>query len=216
MAVVPTLEHQSIFSEKQFNTVVDVGANKGQFSLFASVRWPDARIFAFEPLPDQAAKFQKVHGNTVKLFNCALGTEKTEVEMHVASRKDSSSLLPLSDQQKKLFSMDEIASFAVPVERLDNLIKANEVVKPALLKIDVQGYEYEVLCGAQSILSQFDCIFVEVSFTELYTGQKLFPDINALLEDAGFQIEGKIVTGYGLDNQEVQADLLYTRLGRGH
>jgi FkbM family methyltransferase len=207
--VVPTTEHEEAFADLEFASIVDVGANVGQFSLFASHRWPNAIIHAFEPIPDQAARFVAVHGDRVKLHHCALGESRTSLPIHIASRKDSSSLLPLGQRQKAMFDMDEIGQFEVAVERLDAMLDPADLPQPSLLKVDVQGFEYEVLRGADSVLRHFSHVYIEVSFVELYEGQKLFPQIEALIVAAGFALVRKLNVAKDEIGTEVQADLLF-------
>jgi len=208
--VVPTIEHAPALCHVEPATVIDVGANKGQFSSFARVRWPHARIIAFEPLPGPAARYRKVLGDRAKLFGCALGAEDGRSDMHIASRDDSSSLLALGDEQKSLFHMDQVATLSVEVRRLDRVL-AGMVDPPALLKIDVQGFEFEVLSGLGDLASAVEWIYVETSFVELYTGQRLHDEVATLLAGLGYeQIIEHNVTMDG--DRKVQADFLFKKL----
>ncbi len=211
--VVPGVEHGSAFVGREFATVLDVGANKGQFAAFARHRWPAARIICFEPLPGPRARLETVLHGSAEVHPIALGNSEGEANMHLASREDSSSLLPLGDAQKELFSMDEERLVAVPVRRLDSIVGAGDLVRPALLKIDVQGFEFETLQGATGILGSLDAVYVECSFVELYVGQKLAADVAdflrgfSLIETGRFNICRKGI-------QDVQADLLFEREAR--
>lgn len=208
-AVVPTTDHGAAFDGLEFASIVDVGGNVGQFSLFASHRWPKAVIHAFEPIPDQADRFAAVHGNRVTLHRCALGEQATTLPIHIASRKDSSSLLPLGKRQKAMFAMDEVGTIDVPVKRLDSVLSSEDLPKPALLKIDVQGFEYEVLRGGGELLRHFSHIYVEASFVELYEGQKLFGEIEKILKAKGFKLAAEFNVSRDTDGEKVQSDLLY-------
>jgi FkbM family methyltransferase len=206
--VVPSVEHAPAFRHREFASVLDVGANKGQFAEFARHRWPAARLICFEPLPDPRAKLENVVRGRAEVHQIALGNADGEMTMHVASRDDSSSLLPMGDAQKKLFSMGEEALVSVPVRRLDTVVHPNELVRPALLKIDVQGFEFETLQGALGLLPSIDAVYVECSFVELYVGQKLAVDVTELLRDFDFVEKGRFNV-YRTGLQEVQADLLF-------
>jgi len=209
-AVVPTIEHAPALAAIEPHTVIDVGANKGQFSAFAAQRWPNAEIVAFEPQPDQAARYRAVMGDRARLLGCALGSTAGKLDLHLASRKDSSSLLALSDEQKSIFGMDEVGTITVDVERLDNVLAGGAIKAPALLKIDVQGFEYEVIEGLGALADKVEWIFVETSFIELYKGQRLHADVATLLESLGYDLA--IEHNVTMDGQrKVQADLLYRR-----
>lgn len=208
--VVPTIEHGAGLLDVMPTQVIDVGANKGQFSAFAAARWPQASLFAFEPIPDQARRFRRVLGNRAKLFECALGAAAGEADMHIASRADSSSLLPLAEQ-KKIFSMEERSTVTVPVRRLDEVLHITKLAGPTLLKIDVQGFEYEVLQGATELLPAIKWIFVEVSFVELYEGQRLYPEIARLLDTLGYDFVRRTGGFNDAEGKEIQADILFVR-----
>jgi len=208
--VVPGVEHGRAFVGRDFATVLDVGANKGQFAAFAHHRWPDARLVCFEPLPGPRSKLEAILGTGAQVQAVALGNHDGEAEMHLASREDSSSLLPLGDSQKRLFSMDEERVVSVPVRRLETVIKVGRLERPALLKIDVQGFEFETLEGAASLLDDVDAVYVECSFVELYAGQKLAGDVAAFLRGFGLIETGRFNL-CRLGGRDIQADLLFER-----
>jgi hypothetical protein len=84
-------------------------------------------------------------------------------------------------------------------------------VEPALLKIDVQGFEMEVLRGAVEILSSFSSIYVECSFIELYSGQALINETIEFLYSAGFALAGLFNQTTDSCGRPVQADVLFHR-----
>jgi len=93
--VTATLDHDTALGRDSFATVIDVGANKGQFAVYARIRWPNARLICFEPLPNPRAKLVRVTSGHAEIHDCALGAEPGEGRMHLATRTDSSSLLAL-------------------------------------------------------------------------------------------------------------------------
>jgi FkbM family methyltransferase len=208
--VAPTVEHEAALGRLQFASVIDIGANKGQFASFCMGRWPQADLYCFEPLPAERAKLEKVVPKA-RVYGCALGPEAGEALLHVATRADSSSLLPLDDLQKSLFNMDEKETLTVDVRRLDAVIEPGLLKRPALLKIDVQGYELEVLKGAGALLDVIDAAFIEVSFAPLYRGQAEPSDIIAFLARHGLQMAGNFNQTNDADDRAVQADFLFLR-----
>ncbi|MGB0970478.1 MAG: FkbM family methyltransferase [Mycobacterium sp.] len=208
--VVPGVEHGLSFVGHDFATVLDVGANKGQFAAFARRRWPEARIVCFEPLPGPVGRLVAIVGAHVEVHPVALGNCEGTADMHLASREDNSSLLPLGDAQKHLFSVDEERIVSVPVRRLDTVITQDQLARPALLKIDVQGFEFETLQGATGILEAVDAVYVECSFLELYAGQKLAADVTDFLRGFGLIETGRF-NMCRLGEEDVQADLLFER-----
>jgi hypothetical protein len=133
-----------------------------------------------------------------------------EAPIHVSRADDSSSLLPISDLQTGLFpGTAEKETRAVTVKPLDRILETKDVLAPALLKIDVQGYEREVLEGCASLLPCFSYVYVECSFLELYTGQALAHDVVDLLSGNGFALEGVYNLTYDKAGLAVQGDFLF-------
>lgn len=204
--VKPSVEHRRALRHLQPRTVIDVGANKGQFAYLANSLWPQARIVSFEPLPRPRDRLASLMGKRITIHDCALGETEGAATIHIASREDSSSLLPLG-RQSELFQMREVGVIKVPVRRLDDVM-TESLSRPALLKVDVQGFEYEVLKGASRLLEQIDWVYVEASFIELYHGQRLAVDVVELLAVHGFQEVGRY-NELEDAGKVVQADILF-------
>ena len=213
--VFPSLEHMSISFGAEFATVIDVGASRGQFALFALARFPGARIIGFEPLPEARETAHEVlEGRHVELHGVALGSSRREMKLHVSARDDSSSLLPIGAQQVAAFpGTHETHSTVVRVDVLESYLD-DTISRPCLLKIDVQGLELDVLKGAGSSLSHVDEVLVEASFTELYTGQALADDIIQYLAEYNFHLVDVHGLVRALDGTALQADWLFRRVNR--
>jgi len=175
--------------------VFDIGANRGQFSLAASLN-SDAYIFAFEPLLNPASIYRKVFENNkkVKIFQAAIGPSVKEEMMHISTKDDSSSLFKISSLQNELFTgTHEVGLEKGSIAPLDHFISSKEISSPALLKLDVQGFELEALNGCQSLFHKFDQIYCECSFIPLYEGQKLSSEIISFLNTYNYELIGFII-----------------------
>lgn len=214
--VAASVEHEAIPLRADYRTVIDAGANRGQFALFAMRRFPESALICFEPLPGPAALLRRVLGNTnrLTLHSVALGAESREAEFHVSAADDSSSLLPIGPRQRAAYpGTEERTVQTVQVRRLDDLVLATDVAAPVLLKIDVQGGELDVLRGAEALLPQVDAVLVEVSFVELYSEQPLADDIWEFLRTRDFSCRGVWSVSYGSSGECLQGDLLFARSG---
>lgn len=214
--VAASIEHEAIPLRSDFATVIDVGANRGQFVIFAAHRFPGARLICFEPLPRARSQLLRATGSTdrLQLWDVALGDSTETAEFHVSAADDSSSLLPIGRRQTEVFpGTQERETIGVQVRRLDEVLTAPELVKPVLLKLDVQGGELAVLKGAEGILPAVDAILIEVSFVELYSGQALVDEVWDALRRTGFSCRGIWSITYGPSGVCLQGDFLFARDG---
>jgi FkbM family methyltransferase len=213
MRVAPSIEHQAVLKSLNVDRLIDVGGNRGQFSLMARLEHPHLQIHAFEPLPGEAAVYRKVFSGdpAVTLHEMALGETAGVAELHLSRRADSSSLLPIGELQSKLFpSTDEVGTLKVRVAALDDLIDVWGPAKNALLKLDVQGFELSVLKGARGALRNCAFVYAECSEIPLYTGQALFPEVAGFLAGEGFKPVRRANEQF-VDGKLVQADHLFQR-----
>lgn len=199
------------------HTVVDIGANRGQFALTARHCFAQAMIFSFEPLSVPAAIFRKVFVDdaAVHLHTVAIGEQKGNAAIHVSARDDSSSLLPITEAQNRLFpGTAETGTETIQVGRLEDYLNAADIVPPALLKLDVQGFELVALRGCEDLLGRFAYVYAECSFLELYTGQAFADDVISWLRERRFHLNGVYNMTYDRRGCAVQADFLFKYVPR--
>lgn len=190
--VAPSFEHEGLLRGLgSLKTIVDVGANVGQFALLSRIVQPDARVISFEPISSTASTFRDVIGNDdmVTLYETALGQTTGMACIHVTARADSSSLLKPQQIMEVFPGTHEVGVQTIKVSRLDEVLRLDAIERPALLKLDVQGFEGQVLKGGATLLPSFDWVYCEISFIELYEGQPLANELIAWLGEHGFLIE---------------------------
>jgi FkbM family methyltransferase len=208
------VEHEAVLQTLECECVVDIGANRGQFALISRKLFPQAKIHAFEPLAEPAQIFKKIFEEdpNIKLRACAIGPAKTISTMHVTRDDDSSSLLPITSAQSSLFpSTVEKETRQVTVLPLSQALGKTYLPPASLLKIDVQGFELEVLKGCEDILNKFSHLYIECSFIELYERQALAHQVIAWLASRGFTLAGVHNLYYARDGQAIQGDFLFSR-----
>ncbi|CAB5084788.1 Methyltransferase FkbM [Olavius algarvensis associated proteobacterium Delta 3] len=204
-------EHRYIL-EHGFKTVVDIGANRGQFTLASRTWAPSARVIAFEPLQRPADRFQKVfkEDSNVILHRVAIGSYSGNAVIHISAADDSSSLLPIGALQEKYFpGTKEVGKKTVQLGKLHEYVSKQELIAPAMLKIDVQGYELESLIGCDKLLERFSHIYVECSFVELYSGQALAHEVIDWLRNRHFQLKGVFNISYQKNGNALQGDFFF-------
>ncbi|MCG2632729.1 FkbM family methyltransferase [Bradyrhizobium sp. WYCCWR 13023] len=157
--------------------IIDVGAYQGHWSAMARSIWPDSAITMIEPNASKEPACARVaHTIGARLYELLLGAaEGKEVEFNVMASGSS--------------VLSERSPLARTVERhrlttLDALL--GQIAGPALLKIDAQGYELEILKGAGGVLNAVEAILLEVATIEINEGAPLLHDVIAQLKELGF------------------------------
>ena len=215
--IAASLEHSVVLrSLPSAGTILDIGANKGQFILEA-IKWhPEANLIAFEPLGSERASMEYVLAglSRLKIHPVALGQEDTTAQFHVSASADSSSILNQTPLQAETFPGTENAAHVeIPVRRLDHVLDGSALTRPVICKIDVQGFELNVLLGFGELLDAVDYLIVELTNIPFYEGAPNSADVVAFLAARGFKILG-IYAMYLRRGVSVQADFLFGRNAR--
>ncbi len=204
------IEHRQALAGLDVATIVDVGANKGQFALLATEVFRGATIYCFEPLQEPAARLRKMLGTDVRLFETAVGRSESH---GVSRRANSSSLLAIAKQSEVFPGTGLREKRVVSIAPLTKYLSLEDLKQPVLLKIDVQGYELEVLKGCDSLLFAFQYIYLECSFVELYHGQALAGDVILYLLRRNLQLSGVYNQVEDSNGRPIQADFLFAKSG---
>src|SRR5574341_1723157 len=218
-------EHYQLFppKDKEFiwlgrldvKTVLDIGANTGQFARKIHQLLPHAAIISFEPLQsclDDLERNMKDVPN-VRAIGCALGEENAQVQFYRNAFSLSSSVLPMTRLHKEAFPCTETETTErVAMRRLDDVVRDLSLRDNILVKLDVQGSEGKVISGGRTLLSRAKVVIVETSFFVLYKGQPLFDDIYSMLMGMGFKFMGMLdQIKSPIDGTILQADALFLK-----
>ena len=161
--------------------VFDIGAYHGEFADLCLQRWPTADVSCFEPAAKEAQYLIQRFGidERVRVFSTLVGArERTDVILHL-NDTGSSVLADHSGVQRPTQACTMRTVDAVVVE--EHADRA-----PDLLKIDVQGYELDVLEGAEHSLARISAILVETNLIDVYEGAALLPKLMAWLDARGW------------------------------
>src|SRR3954452_3850083 len=176
------------------DTVLDVGANIGQYASALRASGYRRRIVSCEPLSDAYEHLQRRSAGDAGWtpLRTAVGAEPGTLTINVSANSYSSSLLPMTRAHSDAAPGSEfVRTESVPVTTVAELIGERDI-DPArtLLKVDTQGYEPQVLDGAGELLNQFAAVALELSFVPLYEGQQLFDELVERMRGAGYVLYG--------------------------
>jgi FkbM family methyltransferase len=208
-----SLELLEITRLHQPETVYDIGACFGTWSLLAKACLPEASIHAFEPLNVHFDKFFRITEGVpdITLHKVALGSKSGTFDMYVNNKTDTSSFLETHELGRKEWDMCTIRNESVNTVVLDEYVITNRLPLPDLIKLDVQGYELEVMRGANNCLNYAKWILCEVSFEEYYKGQSSFHEVVAFLAKYRFHLYALSINT-PLGQKLKQTDALFGRI----
>jgi FkbM family methyltransferase len=199
------------------DTVLDVGANAGQYARSLRRHGFAGDIVSFEPLTSAFERLEAAAESDPRwtAVHAALGSEASQAHMHVAGNSASSSILEMLPKHLEVAPESRVVGAEdVTVIRLDSVL--DQYVRgdaTLFLKIDTQGYERQVLEGAAHVLPRISGMQLELSLEPMYRGETLAEDMIALVRGHGFT---PVWIGHGLrdpaDLRLLQLDALFFRL----
>lgn len=189
----PNLQLLRSLEKFKIDLVVDIGANTGQFASELRGVGYKGKILSFEPLSKaHSALLQASSGDAAwTVFDrCAIGDHDGDIEINISENSVSSSLLPATelntgaDAKTVYVGVEKVA-----IRKLDTVLPAFlDESKSTFLKIDTQGFEWQVLDGAENILSGITGVMCELSLEVLYKDQRLWKEVIQRLESKGFSL----------------------------
>lgn len=202
----------------EIDTVLDVGANVGQYGSALRAAGYSGRIVSFEPDPEA---YRVLAGRAARdpaweAFCIGLGAEDGVAELNVSEFSVFSSMLKTTEYVESVDGRSRAErTVRVPVTTVD-AVWAERVGPGArvLLKIDTQGYEQAVLAGASRALGQTVGVQIELSLRGLYAGQPSADEMLRLLGERGFAAYAFVHGFADPDTEELlEADGIFFRRG---
>ena len=219
----PARQLDLVLARAGITVVLDVGANTGQYARRLRAGGYAQRIVSFEPLEGAHAALlaaAKADPRWEIAPRMALGARDGLVEIEVAAESDMSSILPQNDLLRRISPTSRVtAREQVAIARLDDLaLRYLGAEDRAFLKVDVQGYEAQVLDGASGLLPRLSGIQLELSLAPLYEGETGFREMLDRMVELGFEPR-LILPGYFERKiaRQLQVDVVFMpSSGSGH
>jgi len=161
---------------------IDVGAYVGEWTRSFKKIFPSAKVLMIEPQPQLQSQLQQTLAqlSDVSCLQKLLGaTEQDQVNFY--QRETASSILTEWDKTEE-------PSLQLPLTTLDSVTVDTAFAQPDFIKLDVQGFELEVLKGGERTLANVEAVLMEVNLIDVYKGAPLFAEVVSFMSQRGFQI----------------------------
>jgi FkbM family methyltransferase len=206
------LSLSAVFHDLEPDAILDVGGNVGEFATRVRNIYPDALLTSFEPVPQLArANRERARGRWL-VEEVALGAKRGTFPLHICTNQHSASTMrPPGPGRRTHFGIsDHWQDVMVPTRQLDEY--ADRCRGCTVLKVDVEGFEGEVLLGARDVLLACTVVVVEVQQDPtLFLGSWRPVAIGALLAGYGFEFDGVADALPAPGGQVVQFDGVWRR-----
>lgn len=181
-----------LMEKNDINKIIDVGANIGQYALELRRDGFKGEIISFEPLADAFLKLKNNAKNDKKwqVYDSALGNEDGHTFINVAGNSVSSSISNMQDSHLKAAPYSSyVGKEKISINKLDSLFgNFYSEDDRIMLKIDTQGFEKNVIDGAEKFLEKVILLQLEMSLISLYENEMLFKEMIEYLKERNFQI----------------------------
>jgi len=164
--------------KKEIGLTLDVGANVGNFTKLI-LSETNSKVISFEPLPDAYEELkilQNQFSERLKIYNFALGNQNNKQELYFGTKRSEKASLMSNLEKLSFIGESNKNKIFVDVKKLDSLTQVLENQTVDFIKIDTEGFEFEVLDGAKDLLRDHKPKFIQIEFNwhQLLKGQSLY------------------------------------------
>lgn len=181
--------------------ILDVGAFDGNWTKDCKRIFPHSVYYLIEPQDKLSNVLKRMENDTTIYHNLLFGSEDgIEVDFYVSGTSSS------------ILRFDTSSPISRKTTRIDTFCRNSDIGKIDLLKLDVQGYELEILKGSKNILNRTNIVVTEVSLIDVYKDCPLVSQIILYLDSQGFQLyDIADFRRRELDNSLWQCDMFFIK-----
>jgi FkbM family methyltransferase len=161
--------------------VLDIGAYRGEWMSLCRSVWPESSVLMVEGNPQRAEALHKRYSAEPGLaVECAILGAESKEDVPFYELDAASSVLPAAEETDHI-------RMSLPMRTLERVTRGSVFEKPDFIKLDIQGYELEVMKGGLSLLRNCEAVLIEVNLIPVYTGVPLLREVLDFLGDEGFR-----------------------------
>ena len=190
-------EIKSVLNTQNSISLIDVGSHKGEYISSIKKNFHIDKIYGFEPNDEIFNNLNKnFSSDKIQLYNCGVSNKKGEVFLNKNIESSSSSINELNTNskyyKKKFFLLnflklkDVTTKSKIQVVRLDEFMNKKNIKKIDLLKIDTEGFEFNVIKSIGSRINDIKLIHIEHHFDDMIIKNYTLSDIHGYLTNKGF------------------------------
>lgn len=207
---------KSLFLSQEKLIIFDIGAQYGQTAFEYIQRFNTSTIYSFEPFNESFIVLNKnVKENAnIKIFNLAFGDSIGIEKLNCNSFSATNSILETDDRGSSTWGnnlLETIDTTEISITTIDDFVEKKQISAIDILKIDVQGYEFNVIQGAKNLISNngIRVIYLEVIILPTYKKQKYLDELLSLLRSFNFILHGMYNFNYDSFGSLRQFDAIF-------
>jgi len=165
------------------NTIIDIGAAAGSWTLLAKKLWPDCAYVLFEPLEERTDELNKLAELNTNIFIVPYAAGKTisETRFHVTDDLDGSGIAANAGSSSENVRV-------VKQTTVDTEIKKCQLPGPYLVKLDTHGYEIPILEGCEEVIKNVSAFIIECYGFQIAENSLLFWEMCRYMDNLGFRL----------------------------
>jgi FkbM family methyltransferase len=180
-------------TDMPIRTVFDIGANKGRRTRAFRRAFPQATVYAIEPIPELCSKLEawaRSQNDRVQVLNVALGSEPAQTSFFVNRRASIWSTLQIPESD----NVNDYQAIPVVVDTLDRLAARHDAQDEILIKVDTEGTDLEIVTGGSETFGRAAGVIIEATFFPSRYGEQapVFEDIVARFSELGLMFRGHL------------------------